>query len=287
MSSPPLSSIYLAPVPRPTLRQTRTRPSSIISTVSSIPSSVATVPPSSYNRRSKSLELLKSINFLAPAFESEEADERGSDPPAGRPKGTKGQSRGGSLGRLRSLKKSKLSLTSGPLTENWEVVESTPNPADETRGRSHQALGRLLPHRRPLHCLTHLWNCTRLLSPSRYSLVLCRTPLRLPPKMAQDPGAKKKGFFRRLSLSASSHKAQVSTSNGTAHPPRTSGGRSSSGGLRNDGLVVAGPAYDSLPAGAAPNTSKPIRQDGTRDSRLGMRLVLWSWEVRPTDLFKL
>ncbi|WVQ95317.1 hypothetical protein IAU59_002412 [Kwoniella sp. CBS 9459] len=81
-NSPPLSLIYLAPLPDP--KRPPRRPGSVASANSTTPTwtSVISQPPSSYNRRSRSAELYKALSLLAPAAEKAEISWADSSPGA-------------------------------------------------------------------------------------------------------------------------------------------------------------------------------------------------------------
>ncbi|OCF35860.1 hypothetical protein I316_02353 [Kwoniella heveanensis BCC8398] len=174
-NSPPLSLIYLAPLPDP--KRHLRRPGSVTSATSATPtwSSVISQPPSSYNRRSRSVELHKALSLLAPASEKAEFSWV-------EPFGTAGSS--------------KVLVGSGSdiFSSNHTISMTTASPN--------------------------------------------------PPK--------KPGFFRRLSLSTSQSQPQARVQ------PSVNGAGPGSGskhlarnGNRNDNL--AGPSYESIPAGAAPS----------------------------------
>ena len=184
-----------------------------------------------YDRRSKSLELLKGFKVLATTPEDQEDQERSTGPEQKRPSRPLS-----GLGRLKSFKR-----PAAPLQSDWQVVELEPRA---TGGESDKQTTRSSS------------------SSSSHATITTHPP---PVKMAQDPSPKKKGFFRRLSLSTSSHKAQV-TPNGTSHLVKSS--RTVSGGARKDPML-AGPAYDTLPPGAAPSAYREVRQDGSKDPRKG------------------
>ena len=181
-TSPPLSTIHLAPLPSAPqsdipLFPHRPRPRSMVSFTSSNGSSQP--PPSSFNRRSRSLDLIKGLRIFAPSI-AEEQD----------------------------------------IQHSWEVIDKQ---EDDTSTSSDEVA--------PL-------------------------PVRPPPTM---DSTKKKGFFRRLSLSTSSHKGHVSTESFPPQQPlpvRPSPNASGSKSARRNDNVLAGPAYNSLPPGAAPSAFK-------------------------------